>query len=473
MRLLLLFALFSCKIIAQNWNWAKLACNLELSDDPKGIGLDTSGNTYVTVHSHMSYGPSGAYANNYYFLYKLDNHGDILWQDTIPGYITKSVTGKDGNTYVAGSNVVSKYDGNGNKLWSKIISDNSWVLNMELMPSGGVVCRNHVIVAGVWKTHLIRIDANGTKIWDELLEISVESSNMVAPLCVDRAGSIYLAGAKNSSGTYLRRLIKLDEYGQTVSEFQINDNSVNLAVGGDSTIYLINELFTLQSQPLSYISKYNYHGNLIWRDTLFSKLGEITQIKNTADGDVYISGFFLKEMKFKSVEYLSEYASMFIARLDGNGHTIWLKQTGSDWGWIYPASFAFTNEKDIVVMGNMNSTHSFDDIVVTSHDTYDDMYVAKLGTSSNVSGLPVTANLKSGTTVYPIPTSRFIQINGIRKESSQTKIKIESYIGEVLYTGAFSDKNEQILDLGFLVRGIYYIELDNEYQHIRKKIILD
>ncbi|MBO3457139.1 SBBP repeat-containing protein [Aetokthonos hydrillicola Thurmond2011] len=346
-----------------------------LGDDSSGrISIDKAGNVYVVGSTSGSLG--GANAGNYdAFVTKYDNRGNRLWirQWGTSGYDGASDVAVDnaGNVYVAGStggsvvtsrsisgatsiNIISntvafvtKYDTNGNQLWTKQFgtattlgirlaldsSDNVYITGNSNNSLGGV------FAGGIEDAFVAKYSSSGTQLWIRQLGTSSDDNSFA--IGVDSTGNVYIAGytdgllgstraggrdayiAKyNTSGTQLW----IQQLGTSADDLIYGlalDSNGNIYITGNTTGSLGG---TNAGGSDVFIAKYNSSGTRLWTKQLGTNTDDYSGgIAVDSTGNAYITGFTKGSLGETN---LGSYDA-WIGKYDSNGQLLWKEQLGT------------------------------------------------------------------------------------------------------------------------------------------------
>ena len=191
----------------------------------RNLFLDSSNNIYVTGALRLNNDKQDA------FIVKLDNEGNVLWQnryDNDHDFISEIKTDNEGNVYAiyyVGSGTgfsygfpydvfLVKYDLSGNILWD-VSWENVDFLTAESMCQNEGVCRdmhfvlnhdNDIYLAGQYEegsVFLSKISAEGEKVWEHPIADTDTSGWQTLQIATDKKGRLYYYGEDEDSHTVL------------------------------------------------------------------------------------------------------------------------------------------------------------------------------------------------------------------------------------------------------------------------------
>jgi hypothetical protein len=260
---------------------------------------------------------------------------------------------------------------------------------------------------------------------------------------MDAAGSIYLTGGF-----------------QGTADFDPGVNTSTLNSMGDYDIF---------------IAKYDNSGNYLWAKGIGSinkDFGCAFQLDNS--NNIYLTGYFSNTADFDPGAGVSNLVSqgnydIFIAKYDSAGNYIWAEGIG---GVNQDDAFGLCKDAsdNIYITGGFSGTTDFDpgaNTATLSPAGMSDVFIAKY--SSTVAGLKNIAADDSGFKIYPNPFQSIVQLMG--ESQADGKWTISDNLGRVVYEASDSSSNE--IDLSFLAKGIYYLEVQNNEQRKVFKLIKD
>jgi hypothetical protein len=118
-----------------------------------------------------------------------------------------------------------------------------------------------------------------------------------------------------------------------------------------------------------------------------------------------------------------------------------------------------TKKEDVKKVNN----HPAGFVVKLSFDSYNENDLDN-GDSSNSS---INSNIQESWSFYPNPIKSNLKIK-FPNNSHNTNVKIYDILGKNVFSTIF-EKTENVIDLNFLTKGVYYLELENEdYKQVSK-----
>ncbi len=228
-----------------------------VSDDyGKDVGVDSSGNIYVTGYA---YGPFDGQNHNLVddlFLTKFDKNGNRIWsriRNNGGGHDKGLAVAVDSsnNIFVAGHNAeinawLLKFDNDGTDLWERVWGDASKAevaTSMAIDNFGNVFAAGYTYGefdgqtnAGDADIFLTKFDNAGTKLWSKICGSVLE--DRPHDVCIDSSNNVYIAGhtfgdfgGQTNSGDKDFCLLKFDNYGSNLWTRIFGSNSEDIANG--------------------------------------------------------------------------------------------------------------------------------------------------------------------------------------------------------------------------------------------------
>ena len=353
-------------------------------DVAKSIAIDGSGNVLIAgdFSGTVDFDPGAGTANltssgeGDIFIAKFDTYGNFIWaksmggssadsgiflavdrlgNSAITGIFSGSVDfdpGLETTTLTSAGNwdiYVSKFDSNGNFLWSKrrggtgndigdgIGFDSAGNLYSSGIFSGAVdfdpgLETSTLTSSGSNDVFISKFDTSGNYLWAK--KFGGSSSDGSTPISVDSSGNIYLSG--DFSGTV---------------DFDPTDGVLNLTAAGTKD---------------NFISKVDSSGNYLWTKRIGSSGAEATGARTAIDssGNVFYTGDFTGTVDFDPGVDTSTLTSsglndIFISKIDSSGNFLWTKAMGSS-GADRGQAIAVDKSGNVYATGYFNGTADFD-----------------------------------------------------------------------------------------------------------------
>ncbi|RDC64882.1 DNA helicase [Adhaeribacter pallidiroseus] len=330
------------------------------------------------------------YCSYDYWIVKLDTKGNKQWDKTIGGsssdFLTSMQQTKDGG-YILGGNSnsnrsgdksennrnsndywVVKLDGNGNKQWDKTLggSETDYLTTLQQTQDGG-----YILGGDSWSDDLdksevskgrrdfwiIKLNADGTKIWDKT--IGGNSEDRITALQQTQDAGYILGGYSSSSITgdksEARRggedywVVKLDGNGNKVWDKTLGGNSKDLLYSlqqtNDGGYILGGTSFSSKSSDKSenntannsydtdyWLVKIDASGKKEWDQTLGGNGGDdLRSVQQINDGGYILGGFSRSDKKGdKSEENKGDHHDYWIIKVDAAGNKQWDQTIGGN-----------------------------------------------------------------------------------------------------------------------------------------------
>lgn len=275
---------------------------------------------------------------------------------------TSTATDYFGNVYVAGAttgslegenagaydSLVTKYDSNGNQIWTKQFGSTNfdWISDLDTDEQGnfyvagyteGDLAENkNAEVSDVW---FGKYDTNGNQIWLE--QFGTEIINRTFALDVDNDGNVYLSGytieENRNSQTDDSWVTKYDGNGnqQWFSKFGTNqyDEAYDVAVDSNGNVYSTGwTLGDLEGNNAGiydvWLAKHNNHGQLEFIEQ-FGTSGDDSllfgDLEVDTNGDIFLTGHTDNNLAGNNAGFYD----VWVAKYNSNGDRNWVEQFGT------------------------------------------------------------------------------------------------------------------------------------------------
>jgi len=360
-----------------------------IADDEAMSIQQTTDGGYIVAGYTFSFGAGGSDV----YVIKLDENGNKVWEKTYGGsgddYAFSIQQTTDGGYIVAGYTssfgegnydfYIIKLDANGNKLWEKTFggSYNDKAYSIQQTTDGGYIVAGSTISFGEGGSdvYVIKLDKNGDKVWEKTFGGIADDEAKSIQQTTD--GGYIVAGytfsfGEGGSDVYV---IKLDENGNESWEKTFGGNGWDEASfiqqTNDEGYIVAGYTFSFgEGWDDVYVIKLDKNGNKVWDKTYGGGNGDrANSIQQTKDGGYIVAGM---TSSLGAGNY-----DFYIIKLDANGNKLWEKTFGGskyDPAW----SIQQTNDGGYIVAG---STISFG-------AGGSDIYVIKLDENGNTAPYP-------------------------------------------------------------------------------------
>lgn len=248
---------------------------------------------------------------------------------------------------------------NGNFLWAESLGGNGDDVGWSITTDG----LDRIYVTGVFNgtaafgassltssgsgdIFVSRMDPAGSAIWSR--RMGGGNYDGGSDITVDALGNIYVTG-----------------YFQQTADF----GSTNLTSAGSGDIFVL---------------KLNSAGNILWAKRMGGNSNdEGFGIASDPTGNVYVTGYFHGTADFGAFSLTSQgMADVFIAKLDGAGNVLWVKQIRSDQSEI-AYGIAVDSSGNVYITGNFTGSAVFGPFTLLSLIGSQDVFVSKLDSAGN------------------------------------------------------------------------------------------
>jgi hypothetical protein len=324
MKKIILFAISSLLFLnasAQSFVWAKQAGKYAY-DYGEGVATDAAGNVYVAGKYEQDAIFDGVVVtcegNHDSFVAKYNSGGTVQWVRTGGGpngdYAHALAVDAAGNIYVAGE-----------------IEGLTAVFGDTTVSGHGGGSGNDIFVA--------KYDTDGNLQW--VTTLGGEGNDKAKGIAIDAAGNSYITGQFTDTAFF----------GSTV-------------LYGDS----LDDIF---------IAKVDPNGNPVWAigaGGIWDDTGK--GIAADASGNIFVTGYFSGTMNFGTSLTSSGYYDIFIGKWDTDGILQWIKKAGSPWydvGW----GITIDNSGNSYITGEFNADAKFGSLPTIYSTGMADIFVAK------------------------------------------------------------------------------------------------
>ena len=410
------------------------------------------------------------------FIAKYDSNGNYIWAISIDTVVGTSITTNGcsdifATGYSSEGIYFAKYDADGNPIWAKntsYFSDS--VTYSSRSVSIAVDNSNNVLITGYFSDTVdfdpgsgiamlisdslsdiffAKYDANGDYMWAKSIGVSWYGD--AKSIISDASGDVLITGAF---------------YG--TADFDPDTGVANLTSKGYSDIFL---------------AKYDANGNYLWANSmggaspLWGEKGY--GIAVDAGGEIYVTGSFLDTADFdpglETANLISiQEQDVFIAKYDLDGNYIWAKSIGSlynDAGY----SISIDNTGNLLTTGTFQNSADFDldsgIFYVTANGP--GIYLAKYSQDDFTSTKGIVYLRDIEINVYPNPSNGRITIEIDNPYRGKAELKVMNILGEFVYQEHFEQSETQrMVNLSYIVPGIYFVQLETQDGVDLKKIII-
>jgi len=355
----------------------------------------------TTDGGYIVAGWTSSFGAGYFDVYiiKLDANGNKVWEKTYGGssydaafsiqqtYDGGYVVAGDTSSFGAGDFdvYIIKLDAGGNKVWEKTYGGSSYdaAFSIQQTTDGGYIVAGETesFGAGDFDVYVIKMDANGNKVWEKTYGGSSYDWTFSIQQTTDGgyvvAGGTYSFGA-GYSDVYI---IKLDANGNKVWEKTYGGSSFDVAFSIQQTTdvgYIVaggTESFGAGSYDV-YIIKLDAGGNKVWEKTYGGSGFDVAfSIQQTTDGGYIVAGW---TESFGAGSY-----DVYIIKLDAGGNKVWEKTYGGSMEDVATLSIQQTYDGGYIVAGRTESFGAGDF----------DVYVIKMDANGNTGPYPATLGL--------------------------------------------------------------------------------
>ncbi len=431
-----------------NFVWVKTITNptgtqAGVFDEIQSLKVDAAGYVYATgsFTGTPDFDPDGGVFNLTaskvdIFVLKLDSSGSFVWAKSIP------YTGDPGASAIIDSGYGIDVDGAGNVytvgyFWGAIDAD----------PGAGVhtltgYLSNNPVESGSNNLYISKLDASGNFVW--AYSIAGDHNNGSHPsIALDNGGNVIVSG-------YL-------EGGVAVA-----GNIADFDFGAGT--------YFLPGTAGSFVLKMDSNAGFIWaKSTVQSTIDITTNSQGNglvldSAGNIYTVGAFMSSCDFdpsaNTFALTAENLDVYVSKLDTNGNFVWATKLGGS--GVEDAYSITLASGHTVIWGNVTSGGFSKSINSVSTGGF--------LASITQPALGVNQNDISKISLYPNPTQGNLNIDFPNTIHNGT-LKIISMTGQIVFKKENVSGANLNLDVSFLSKGVYCIEVDDETFVIKSKLI--
>lgn len=332
-----------------NFVWARQIGSPSI-DYAQSIGLDASGNIYITGHfdgladfdpgvGTYTMQPTGWGGTGWVYVAKLNPSGNLIWVKDLGSsncdYPHSMTVDAAGNVYTTGE----------------------FANSGDFDPGPGTF---YLSVSNLKDTYVSKLDANGNFVWAKSFEGTTMNKNYGQGISVDGAGNVYTSG-----------------YFETAVDFDPGAGTYTLAPALNAEAYL---------------TKLDASGNFVWAKQMGGVVGQGWSTVIDAAGNVYCSGAFNNSADLDpgpGVFTATGYNQCFVTKLDASGNFVWAKQMGGPtWQDGCGTNSICSDLTGLYLLGDFSGVVDFDPTASTytmaSNAGSSDVFICKLDYSGNL-----------------------------------------------------------------------------------------
>jgi hypothetical protein len=322
-------------------------------DDALAIGIDGSGNIYVTGAS-----PGNGTGNDFATI-KYYPNGDTAWLRRYNGpgngndAALAMVVDGSGNAYVTGYSWGSgtdydfatiKYCPNGDTAWVRRYNgpkdSTDWAYAIAIDASGNVYVTGTSGGVGTSLDYAtIKYDSSGNELWAERYNGSANNKDIPEAIAIDASNNVYVTGDSHNGSNYDYATIMYYPDGDTAWVRRCNepgnseDYASAIAVDGSGNVYLTGTSYLGMSQSADCITiKYDTNGVELWvkrYDGPWNSWDQANAIVIDNLNNLYVTG--LSEDSSSFVDYVT-------MKYDQEGGLFWIKRYNGPGNWADQAN---------------------------------------------------------------------------------------------------------------------------------------
>ncbi len=397
---------------------------------------------------------TGYHGNGDYWVVKLDDSGNIQWQESLGGTSGDDANSiqqtADGGYIVAGQSFsndgdvtgnhgdwdywIVKLNGSGNLQWQKSLggSNDDYANSIQQTADGG-----YIVAGVVWSTDgdvtgnhglqdywVVKLDNNGNTEWQKTL-----------------------------GGSYL-------DVAQSIQ--QTTDGGYIVAGNSGSTDGDVTGNHDFQDY---WVVKLDSSGNIQWQKSLGGfEYDWAHSIQQTADGGYIVAGHSWSINGDVTDNHNG--GDYWVVKLDGSGNIEWQKAIGGI-GEDYPQSIRQTADGGYIVAGYSDSN---DGDVTGNHGFYDYWIVKLAGMETGTESIVFPGNIA----VYPNPATQelTIDLTGSEFSSAGTVVTLFDIQGRNVLEKTINNL-VIVINVMRLEKGLYFLRVENKEMNVVTRLVID
>ncbi|TGL60486.1 SBBP repeat-containing protein [Leptospira sarikeiensis] len=380
--------------------WTSLLGVVGTEGQAFGITSDHSGNIYTTGYSGFDLDGIPAVGFPDLFVIKFNSKGEKQWTRRLgtPDVSTLAfgiTSDSDGNVYTTGTTkgdldgqlgtgffslFVTKYDGNGERLWTRLLGiqgANAYATAITSDSIGNVYTTGYTDWSldgqtriGEMDQFVVKYNSNGEKLWTR--QLGTGGIIYGRGITLDALGNLYTASDQliakyNSNGEKLSQAYT----GLYNVSGITSDNSGNFYISGTTGENLDGQ--TSPGQSKLFVKKFNSNGVRQWTRQLgaLNKDTSATGIASDSSGNVYITGYTTGNL---DNQILIMRTNMFVVKYNSNGEKLWTRLRAAHGKRTYAYGITLDPSENIYTTGYTvgnpiyNADQGFYDLFVSRFD---------------------------------------------------------------------------------------------------------
>jgi|GEM_PF-1647430 len=491
--------------------WAKRIGN-EYTDRCNDVAVDADGNIFITgTFALLSDFDTGSSANNpdgKYDVYiaKYSPDGDFMWvaatEQLNQEYLWASNDGlsididTNGDVVATGSFqglvdfnpgnaiftmeswgvdcFVLKLSNSGEFIWSKMIGSYGEVEGQTIKTDAA----NNIYISGGFDEYATDFDpGSGETILEPEEDYFFTGFLLKLNSNGDFKWAVKPGGGADNQNYELKRPIAIDNDGNVLLSYMISQFAP-----ADLDPSTVENIFNATGGDDIFIQKLDSLGNLIWAKQLGGEDNDlIRDVLVDKKNSIYLTGKFYNEMDFdpdEETHIVSRGWSIgdipFILKLNKEGQFQWVYTIGNpneEWSTGTNLDLALDANNNVICSGYMyESSFDFNEngesSVIQGNNDFSG-FIYKLNQSGGTGNKSIRQILSN---VYPSPVENELYIN-LGDEFEKASISIYSATGILRLKKSSCTYTNQIIDVSYLEKGIYFIEISSDHMHETQKII--
>jgi hypothetical protein len=528
-----IFLVLTLPVLPQQWHWATSANSTTGGQVGERICCDNAGNVFVlgVNKSKATYGSTPLDSGS--FILKYTTNGNLDWVKKIPGTPNDIQCDPAGNIYLCGKftgNItlspynftsfggsdifLEKFSSSGNLLWAKQYGGNGDDNAASLALDNSSNCyltgsyqnsisfgnKNLSDSTGTGSTifYITKLDAAGNVQWATSGPQNYQVNGNLyyfkgTCIKVTKAQEVNVMGVGNNlySPYPIMFFLKYNPSGGLVmhkkpwncfshDNFALDDSANVFHIYNSSTHYFYSPVLakydpqTNQKWTRSASDGAYYPNYLLDRGLCSNDSGHV--FLSGSVGGPYMTGNTVTVCTTPMIRRGG--ADIMVGKYDKSGNCKWFKTAGGINDETATAMCTDVNG-NCYVMGLYNrlgasaysDTVTFDNIKLSNHGNWEQLFVAKLGMNPLILEVPLVLSMDVKFRLYPNPTAGLFTLQ--LSELKEAKILVCDALGRCIFTKDCRNESQSQINLSGQPKGIYFVQVSSGEERSVQKLLIE